>query len=411
MGLLLEDGEPIGGVIADYLATPETGVLEFLVVAGDRRRAGLGRRLIEWIEATLLDDARRSGGELRGFVAELNDPFKSPADDSLDAFQRLQVWNAWGYAKLDFPYVQPALSADQKPVRYLMLALKPRGVRPAAIEAETVRSIVHEYVRWAMRIPEPTRCAEYAEMGRYLDAHASIPLIPLGLYLGDDPERPLHVHEIAGATDPDLNATIAVYAEAFPPGPTAVPPDEIRRSVLSSRPRRPRSTYHLWALRASVDAPVGGMASFFGLPGAGFGGYVAFGKALQGTGRLRPLLARMERQLVEDRTGARGWYIECERDDLLLRRFRRVGFHEVALDYRQPDLRPSPDATGGVPLALLFKEFGAGYGPPRVAVDEFRETLAHIFRVVYRVQSPETDPLYRLIARRAGESGRDLGFR
>jgi len=382
-----------------------------VVVASDRRRAGLGRRLIQWIEAALIDDARRSGGELRRFVAELNDPFKSPADDSLDAFQRLLVWNAWGYAKLDFPYVQPALSDDQQPVRYLMLALKAHGARPPAIDAETVRSIVHEYVRWAMRIPEPTRCAEYAEMARYLAACASIPLIPLGPYVGDDPERPLHIHEIAGATDPDLDATLAMYAEAFRPGPVTVAVDEIRRSLVQPSVSRPRSTYHLWALRASPDAPVAGMASFFGLPGAGFGGYVAFAKALQGTGRLRPLLARIERQLVEDRTGARGWYIECERDEVTLSRFRHAGFHEAALDYRQPALRPSPNAAAGVPLVLLYKEFGAGYGTPTVTVDEFRETLAQIYRVVYRVPAPESTPLYRLVARLAGASGRALTFR
>lgn len=411
VALLLEDDEPIGGVIADYLATPETGVLEFLVVAGDRRRSGIGTRLLEWIETALADDARRGGGRLRGFVAELNDPFKSPTEDSLDPFLRLRIWNAWGYAKLDFPYVQPALSEDQKPVRHLLLSLKSRGSRPAAVEASFVRGVVHEYIRWAMRIPEPASCAEYAAMASHLEGRSDVPLVELGLYIGEDAERPLLVREIQSSADPDLEATIAVYAWAFPPGPTAVTPEELRRSVAERRGLGKGSTYHLWALRPSVEAPIGGMASFFGLPGTGFGGYVAFGPTLRATGRFRLVLARIERQLVLDRTEARGWYIECERDGPALGRFRRAGFHEVAVDYRHPDLQPSPGVAGGVPLALLYKEFGAEYGTPAVQVDEFLEALAHIYRVVYRVQVPREHALYRLVADQIGQSGRRLAFR
>jgi hypothetical protein len=279
------------------------------------------------------------------------------------------------------------------------------------VKSEVVRSVVHEYIRWAMRIPEPARCAEYAEMARHLAGRSEVPLVPLGRYIGEDPERPLLVREIQDGADPDLEATLAVYAQAFPPGPVVVGPAEFRRSVSERRGSRGPSTHHLWALRHSVEAPVGGMASFFGLPGAGFGGYLAFGPPLRGTGRLPLLLARIERQLVEDRTGARGWYIECERDGPALDRFRRAGFHEVAVDYRQPDLRRSADPGEGIPLALLYKEFGAGYGDPSVQVEQFLDALAHIYRAVYRVDAPGEHPLYRRITAQAGRPGHRLPFR
>jgi GNAT superfamily N-acetyltransferase len=412
VALLLEDGEPIGGVIADYLATPDTGVLEFLVVDRARRRRGIGSRLLEWIEANLADDAVRAGGRLRGFVAELNDPFTCPVPDSLDPFERLEIWGAWGYARLDFPYVQPALSADQNPVRHLLLALKWRGPRPAAVDPGFVRGVVHEYIRWAMRIPEPAACAEYAAMAGHLAGRADVPLVPLAAYVGEDAARPLQVREVESDTDPDLEATLAAYTQAFAPGPTTVTPEEFRRALAERRTRRePGATYHLWALRSAAGGPVGGMTSFFGLPGAGFGGYIALGPGLRGTGRLPLLLARIERQLVQDRLGARGWYIECERTASAIGRFRRAGFHEIAVDYRQPDLSPSVAGPVGVPLALLYKDFGAHYATPAVPVDDFRAALAHIYRVVYRVAAPAEHPLYRLVAVQAGRAGPHLVFR
>jgi GNAT superfamily N-acetyltransferase len=404
VALLLEDGRPVGGSVSDYLAEANAGVIEFLVVERSRRGRGVGRRLLEWTEQRLAADAReRTGRDLDLVVAEMNDPFKSPPGDSLDPFLRLRVWDAWGYAKLDFPYVQPALSSEQKPVAHLLLAIKRLRPLGAAVPAPAVRHVVHEYLRWAMRIEDPETSAEFRAMARWLEARPSVGLVPLGAYVGHDDARPLFVREVTTADDPDLEGILDVYRTAFPPGPTAVPPESFLKVLGSGRPPQDPWVYHLWALRASRGGPVAGMTSFFTLPGAGFGGYVAFGPPLRGAGRLPLLLPRVEEQMVRDGRGARGWYVECEPATDHAARFSRAGFHEVAVRYRQP--RVAADVAETPVLQLLYKEFGAGHGAPALDVAELLEALSWIFRAVYGIERPREDPLFVDVARQLAAAG------
>ena len=371
----LEDGELVGGAITDYLAGPNTGVIEFLVAAPARRGRGLGRRLLDAAETALAADARAAGAAgLRAVVAEMNDPFRGGlALDSMDPFTRLLIWSGWGYAGLDFPYVQPALSDRQRPVTSMLLAWKPVGETGNAVASATVKQVLHEYMRWAMRIDQPQRSAEFAQMARYLDARTAVPLLPLDHYVGHDQARPLAIREITGS-DADLPAVRAVYAAHFADRATAVDAEALGREPAGAGPRGGDHAYHLWALRAAPEAPVAGLASFFTLPEAGFGGYVALAPPLRGTGRVPLLLARIETQMVRDRLGATGWFAEC--DDRVLARFRRAGFHEVAIPYRQPPLRPGGAAPA---LHLLYKEFGRAYAPPAL-------TGARLLAALRRIQ-------------------------
>jgi len=389
----LEDGQLVGGAITDYLAGPNTGVIEFLVTSPARRGRGLGRRLLDDAETALAADARAAGAAgLRAVVAEMNDPFRSGlALDSMDPFTRLLIWSGWGYAGLDFPYVQPALSDRQKPVTSMLLAWKPVSETGNAVASATVKQVLHEYMRWAMRLDHPQRSAEFTAMARHLDARTTVPLLPLDHYVGHDQARPLDIREVT-TNDSDLPEVRAVYAANFADRATALDAE-----ALGCQPAGARGgdhAYHLWALRATPEAPVAGLASFFTLPEAGFGGYVALAPPLRGTGRVPLLLARVETQMVRDRLGATGWFVEC--DDHVLARFRRVGFHEVAIPYRQPPLRPGGPAPA---LHLLYKVFGRAYAPPVLTGAVLLAALRRIQTVVYGIERPEDDVVCREIAR------------
>jgi GNAT superfamily N-acetyltransferase len=405
VALLLESGRPVGGSVSDYLAEANAGVIEFLVVERSRRGRGVGRRLLDWTERRLAADARdRTGRDLDFVVAEMNDPFKSPQGDSLDPFFRLRVWDAWGYAKLDFPYVQPALSSEQEAVPHLLLALKPLRPLGPALPASTVRHVVHEYLRWAMRIEEPETSAEFRAMAGWLGGRRSVDLVPFSHYLGHDDARPLIVREVAGADDPDLDGVLAVYQAAFPPGATTVPPESFRRSLEAGHRPRQRWIHHLWALRASPEGPVAGMTSFFTLPGAGFGGYIALGPPLRGAGRQPLVLARVEEQMVRDGRGARGWFVECEPATYNAARFARAGFREVAVRYRQP--RVAPGVEENPVLQLLYKEFGAVYRPPVMDATQLLDAVSWIFDAVYGIERPHEHPLFTDVARQLPAVGR-----
>lgn len=397
--VLLDGDRLIGGAIADYLAGPNTGVIEFLVVAADRRERGLGRRLLDDVEGALADDARAAGTPgLRAVAAEMNDPFhSSPGRDSIDPFDRLLIWSRWGYAKLEFPYVQPALSAAQRPVASMLLAWKPVGETGEAVAASTVKEVVHEYMRWAMRIEQPKSSPVFTSMARYLDGRASVSLLPLDHYVGYDRARPLAIRDVT-SPDPDIPAIRRIYEASFRDRATALESSALGSEPAGASRRNEAHAYHLWALRAAPQAPVAGMASFFTVREAGFGGYIALASELRGTGRLPLLLARIETQMVRDNLGAKGWYAEC--GDAVLAIFKRAGFHEIAVSYRQPPLRPG----GPTPeLHLLYKAFGRVYEPPALAGAALLAALRRIYRVVYAVEHPEHDAGYRDLARRIDE--------
>jgi len=399
--LSLQDGQAVAGSFTDYLHEPNSAVLEFLVVANALRGIGHGRRLLDRTEKLLASDALTlHGTPLDCIVAEMNDPFKQ-ADDSMDSFVRAMIWDGWGYRRLDVPYVQPALSKDKAAVDGLLLIAKPcREEFERGLPSAKVKAILRGYMRWAMRIERPEATPEYETMSRYLDALESVPMASLGAFTGRDAARPLDIHEIGGPSDSQLAAGLAIYARAFPGGPTDVALADFRKA-LSYRESSRESHYHFWSIRAARDAPVEGMASFFSFPQAGFGGYIALDGSLRRTGRFPLLLARIEERMIRDAVGARGWYVECEPKQEKL--FGRRGFHTVDLAYAQPPLPGgraySPDAAPA--LCLMYKSFGRSYASPVLAAHEFCDTMARIFHTVYAIEDVAQSPFYTRLCAQA----------
>lgn len=187
IALLMHAGEPVGCSVCDYLAAANAGVIEFLMVAPTLRRCGFGGHLLRWTETTLALDADiRSAQDLHCIVAEMDDPRCSSAPHSgLEPQVRAGIWSAWGYRKLAFDYVQPALSPGQQAVRHLMLLAKLTGAEPHATGLGThcLRTILREYLHWAMRIEVPEQLPEYQEMAAQLNERPAVDLVPLDAYL------------------------------------------------------------------------------------------------------------------------------------------------------------------------------------------------------------------------------------
>lgn len=390
-------GRPVGGCILDYLAEPNAGVLEFLFIGAPWRARGLGRALLEHVTGLLEDDAlARRGAPLVAVVAEMNDPFRPAATpDNMDPFERCALWGRWGYYKIHFPYVQPALSRTQQPVECLALIGKPRdhAVAAAGLDAAWVLGVVGQYMRWAMRIRDPERNRQYREMARFVAAHQRVPLIPLLSYVGRDPGSGLQLREI-DETDGAFDATIALLHEAIPVPGRVASPQQFREAL--ARGRGAKMKYHLWAL-AGACGRLEGMASFFTMRPAGFGGYVVLSGSLRGRGLLRPLIARIEERMVRDVAGAQGWFVECADDTRA--RLVRVGFHEIGVDYRPPAVGEGGAVAREERLHLLFKPFGLPIEAPTPARGFVLDAVAAILRHVYGVARPRAHRCYRRVAR------------
>ena len=404
--MVLDGGEPCGMAISDYLAEPNTGVIEFLAVRGRARSKGFGRFLLDATEERLSKDARSAGKPLLDhIVAEMNDPFRPGSlDDAYDPFVRAELWAKWGYAMLDFPYVQPALSPSQQPVTNLMLMAKSFGRGDAQpLSSELAKTILREYMRWAMRIEKPETSPEYRQMAKFLSAREAIPLSSLSRYVGKDPARPLAVHAITTVDDSDLQAVLRVYQTAFPSGPANLEADGLRQALARHLKAVSDERYHLWAARATPGAPVEGCASFFAFPQFGFGGYVALSGSLKGRGYLRLITALLEQRTLRDFPQARGWYIECAPATAPV--FVKLGFDSIALPYRPPRLPHASDDGEMPPLILMYKEFGRRFARPSLAVADLLAAVALIFERVYGVAKAECASAVAELASSARRSG------
>ncbi|MVU77531.1 GNAT family N-acetyltransferase [Nocardia sp. ET3-3] len=381
-------GGIVGGSVCDYLAEPNAGVIEYLLVQPGLRESGLGSRLLAAIERLCRTDAalleRR---ELDWLVAETEDPYRNavPAE-GFDTFVRARIMAGLGFRIMDFRYVQPALSDQQEPAENLLLIARPVAGKPDAIGADVVLSIVSQYMRWAMRIEHPLRNREFRGMARALTGRRSIGLVEFAEYLGWDTE--LRTTEVTDVRDPALSEALDVYESAYSDPGTAWPRTAFRSAVQQGPALAAAGFhYHLWALHRPPQGPCDGMVSFVTMPSAGFGGYLAFGPPLRGSGRLRPIIARIEERMIRDNPQARAWFIECA-TDLNREIFCKAGFFEVDAAYEQPgsaDGRRLP-----LRLHLLYKPFGRTYEPPVIERAVFLEAIAEIYHVVYQLD-PETN--------------------
>lgn len=173
--IALIDGNIVGGAVADYLAHPNVGVMEFMFMNESYRGNGHARYLREEIERILQQDAIRVGSTLDYVVAEMNDPRSTdPARDNMDPVLRAVMWGRWLYRLVDFSYVQPALSPGQKPVRTLRLIARSFAGDAEAMPGHQLCSVLEGYMRWAMRLPCPEKCPEYLEMEPSIDSRVRL---------------------------------------------------------------------------------------------------------------------------------------------------------------------------------------------------------------------------------------------
>lgn len=402
--LLTENDRPVAAAVSDYLAIPNTGVIEFLIVSDDCRGKGYGRQLFNATEALLRDDAQRNHQpDLAAIVIELNDPFRvAPPNDNYDPFERTRIWDKWGFGRLNFPYVQPALSEDQEPVRCLILGAKPfRPDLKSAIPSDLVREILIGYLKWAMRIENPEIDLTFQAMAAYLATVPDVPLTSLQGYTGHDPVRQFEVVPIASTDAPDFPSVMAVYHRGFANGATAVKTSAFGDAFHWAASRRKHGMhYHLWGLRQNPASPIAGMTSFFTLRTIGFGGYILWEPPLRGTKRTPLLLARMEEQMIRDESTATGWYIECAPDSDEATVFQKLGFIRVPVRYHQASLdyadKERPTCSLGPMQWLLYKPLGADYVRTPPPWEQVLKDIATILHEIYRVAEPLATPVYRV---------------
>jgi GNAT superfamily N-acetyltransferase len=344
--VLLDGDDLIGGAIADYLFEPNAGVIEYFIIQPDHREKGVGRRLLEFTERLLHEDAdrmrRMHGVDASGkiakvdadqhsmhetvkrhnaldwIVAELPDPYLTPVStNQFDPFVRAQIWARWGFGVLDFPYEQPALDKRRRPVSNLLLMAKPSESsrfeislrdrdssdpnrdRSLQILGSDVHSVVETYFK--VEIPDtPDSEVQEKRITKLLKRDSPANLISFHEYLGV--EKGLHISEVLSSGDPVLAEVEGVYAMLFAKHPIQADADELQEAFQPGGLNHLANyRYHLWGLRDAVDTDCMGMASFVTMPTAGFSNCIGFVGSAGSPKLLEQLIARIEEQMMRDR--------------------------------------------------------------------------------------------------------------
>ncbi len=126
-------GAVAGGTVFSYIRRSICGFSEYILVDRLSRGTGLGRWLFDGRKEVLDREANRDGhAGCRGLFIEADNPERVPGEfaaiereTSLDAWERLQLFDHLGFRRVDVAYVQPPLAPDKQPIDYLDLLFAP----------------------------------------------------------------------------------------------------------------------------------------------------------------------------------------------------------------------------------------------------------------------------------------------
>ena len=203
---ILEDdsGRLLGGT--NFLAThlgnvpddhpPVAVALNYVFVDERARGRGLSRRIL----AVVARLASRAVGPADEFYApalfiEQNDPLRmSPADyakdtahSGIDQIDRMVLWSRLGARLVDFPYVQPALSAAQLPdngLVYAVIGFHGERMDPGYLRAHLESFFAISVLKGGDPMADPTSAAQLALLEAMIAAQDAIPIRPVDAALG-----------------------------------------------------------------------------------------------------------------------------------------------------------------------------------------------------------------------------------
>lgn len=147
------DGQVVGGIIGDYFAECNCGIVEFLVVDELYRRHDLGRELFGRMREQFHRDAGYCGYEQGTDYCffETENPWKLDKADRSKGIQRLKILSGITTGILDMDYMQPPLEKGKQAVDYLYLGVCVFNseLSKEVVEAVRVKQFLEEYFRYA----------------------------------------------------------------------------------------------------------------------------------------------------------------------------------------------------------------------------------------------------------------------
>ena len=171
--MMLEDGRPVAGLIAEYSTASGVLLLGYLAVREDHRSKGIGAALLERT-VPLWQERYKPVATL----AEIEDPRLHPASQFGDPIARVRLYDRLGARFLPLPYFQPSLASGLPRVMGMLLISVDAhldGVPATALTA-FLDEYIETYEGTAARESDPEYLALRAEV---IALGPSVPLQPL----------------------------------------------------------------------------------------------------------------------------------------------------------------------------------------------------------------------------------------
>jgi GNAT superfamily N-acetyltransferase len=189
------DGQFVGG--ANFIASPYTAAdgtqvvtanLNYIFLAPEARGKGRFRALNAAVRALIAGLFSDTPADQVLIFIEQNDPFRMTREayardtdyTGMDQFDRLRIWRRLGAMIVDFPYVQPALSADQDADDTLVYSIL--GATGANIPADVLRHHLERFfhisvLKGAEDDGESVIGDQLRRLARMIDRGEAVPLI------------------------------------------------------------------------------------------------------------------------------------------------------------------------------------------------------------------------------------------
>ena len=166
--LVCIEGQVVGGIIGDYFAECNCGIVEFLIVAEAYRRHDLGRELFCRLREQFYLDAVCYGYKhgMDYCFFETENPFKLGGADEDKGIQRLKILSRITTGILDMDYKQPPLEEGKQAVDYLYLGICVLNseLSEEVVEAVRVKQFLEEYFRYAFSGSSLDDCSDYVNV-------------------------------------------------------------------------------------------------------------------------------------------------------------------------------------------------------------------------------------------------------
>ena len=103
----------------------------------------------------------------------------SPEYSKAEIKKYLYFWNKNNFRHIDFEYIQPALSADQKSVSVLWFTISSQKAACPTVPSRLIIDVLYDYIKYAMCIDDPDQCPEFIRMTEKLLSDESVTLTPI----------------------------------------------------------------------------------------------------------------------------------------------------------------------------------------------------------------------------------------